>query len=155
MSKSIRKISPFEERIAKKIMRWYSKYNVFVYRLSGGRTGGTFPGGAPVCLVTMKGRKTGKWRTTPLIHIPHGDNIILVASQGGLSKNPIWYNNLLAHPELEVTVGYERREISAHRASDEQKDKLWVAICSVHSDFGEYQERTERNIPVMICSPRV
>lgn len=153
MTNSVRKISPAQERIAKTVMRWYSKYNVWIYRLTGGRIGGTFPGGAPVCLITMLGKKTGIWRTTPLIHIPSGDDIVLVASQGGLSKNPIWYNNLKAHPEITATVGYQRRKLMARQANDEEKAELWPLICAVHPGFSEYQQRTERNIPVMICSP--
>jgi hypothetical protein len=62
MTNSVRKISPAQERITKAVMRWYSKYNVRAYRLTGGRIGGTFPGGAPVCLITMLGKKAGVWQ---------------------------------------------------------------------------------------------
>lgn len=73
----------------KPVMRWMSKANVFVYKATNGKLWGTFPGGAPVCLVTMKGAKSGKTRTIPLIYLPHGDDVIIVASQGGMEKHPI------------------------------------------------------------------
>ena len=154
MSQSDKPINHTQERIIKRILRWYSKNNVFFYRISGGRLGGKFPGSrAPVCLITMKGKKTGLWRTTPLIHIPYKDGVVLVASVGGLSKNPIWYNNLSAHPELEVQVGYDRQKMTARQATEEEKAEVWPTVCSVHPAFKDYQERTDRNIPVMICTP--
>ncbi len=153
MSKAKDSITPSQERIGKLFLRWYSKSNVFLYRLTGGKIGGKFPGGAPVCLITMKGRKTGLWRTTPLIHIPNAEGIVLVASQGGMSKNPIWYNNLTAHPQCSLQVGYQKRAMVARQASDEEKEKLWPTICSVHPGFQDYQDKTNRNIPVMVCSP--
>ncbi|MEH6550056.1 MAG: nitroreductase family deazaflavin-dependent oxidoreductase [Pseudomonadales bacterium] len=153
MSKKQQDISPVSEKIGKVFLRWYSKSNTFLYRLTGGRVGGKFMGKAPVCLVTMLGKKSGQWRTTPLIHIPHGDGIILVASQGGMSKNPIWYNNLVAHDEITVTVGYSKTKMKARQVSDEEKTDLWPIICAVHPGFDGYQERTDRNIPVMLCTP--
>ena len=141
MNKPVQTISARQERIAKVIMRWYSKNNVWIYKLTGGRLGGKFQGKAPVCLVTMLGKKSGQWRTTPLIHIPHGEDIVLVASQGGLSKNPIWYNNLMAHNAMTVQVGYQKRDMIARKANDEEKEALWPLICKIHPGFQEYQDR--------------
>ena len=124
-----------------------------IHRLSGGRLGKTF-NGSPVCFVTMKGRKTGKLRTIPLIYIPHGEDVLLVASQGGMDVHPAWYRNLLANPDIEIEVGTEKRAMRARQASPAEKKELWPVCEAVYADFEEYQLRTDRDIPVMICSPR-
>lgn len=139
--------------IIRPIMKAWSAFNVWVYRLSAGRLFGSFLG-APVCLVTMTGRKTGKVRTIPLIYLPHQDEVILVASQGGMDVHPVWYYNLVANPEVEVQDRARRRKLVARRASDQEKRELWPHILSIYKDFDAYQERTLRNIPVIICSPR-
>lgn len=138
--------------IIRPLMKAWSAFNVWVYRLSAGRLLGSFLG-APVCLVTMTGRKTGKIRTIPLIYLPHDDDVILVASQGGMDTHPVWYHNLVANPEVEVQDGARRRKLLARRASDQEKRELWPHILSIYKDFAGYQERTSRNIPVFICSP--
>lgn len=142
-----------QEKMMKRFLKAYSRANVWIYQKSGGKYGAKFQGKAPVLLLTMRGRKSGEMKTTPLIHIANGDDVILVASQGGMSKDPIWYLNLQADPNVEVTVGTDRRKMLARNSSDDEKQGLWPLICSVHPDFQSYQEKTERNIPIMICSP--
>ena len=138
---------------AKLVMKLMTPSHVFLYRMSGGRIGKTFNGG-PVCFVTMTGRKSGKQRIIPLIHIPHGEDVILVASQGGLDIHPIWYHNLVANPDIEILFGRENRAMRARQASPAEKKDLWPVCEAVYADFEEYQLRTDRDIPVMICSPR-
>lgn len=148
-------VQPFPEaalRIVKPIMKWFSRFNVQIYQLTGGRVLGSF-NGSRCCLVTMTGRKSGKKRTIPLIHLPHGDDVILVASQGGMDVHPIWYRNLLAHPDIEIQEGSIKRKMRARRATDEEKRELWPHLLTFYKDFDEYQTRTDRNIPVMICTP--
>ncbi len=151
--KTVKPITEGQARIVKPIMRVMSKLNVWVYRASNGNVGGTFPGGAPVCLVTMTGRKSGRRLTIPLIYLPHGDDVILVASQGGMAKHPVWYLNLQANPEVEVQWKGDVRSMVARQATDEEKQALWPDLLKVYPDFDDYQARTDRNIPVMICSP--
>lgn len=135
-------------------MKWYSRWNVWAYQRTNGRWGGKFPvTGAPVVLVTMRGRKTGKARTIPLIYIPHGEDVILGASQGGMDQHPVWYRNLLANPEVEVNAYGVRRHMIARQASAEEKAAVWPVMRAVYPPFDEYQARTDRDIPVMICSP--
>jgi deazaflavin-dependent oxidoreductase (nitroreductase family) len=145
-------VAPSNIRVVRPLMKAWSAFNVWVYRWSGGRLLGTFQG-APVCLVTMTGRRTGKIRTIPLIYLPHGDNVILVASQGGLDTNPVWYRNLVANPEVKIQDKTRRRKLRARRATDKEKRDLWPHILSIYKDFDAYQQRTPRNIPVIICSP--
>jgi len=138
----------------RRIMKFGSRFNVWLYEKTDGRFGGKFiVGGAPVCLVTMTGRKTGRRLTTPLIHIPHGDGVLLVASQGGLEEHPLWFRNLVANPAIEVNAFGNVRAMIARQASADEKLALWPSILAVHPDFDEYQARTDRDIPVMICSP--
>jgi len=134
-------------------MRVMSAVTVALYRSTDGRWGGIFRGG-PVALLTMTGRKSGKLRTTPLICIRHEDQVVFVASQGGMDKHPIWYHNLVANPDVEVQIAGERRAMRVRQASASEKQALWPTIVSVYPEFDEYQARTERDIPVMICSPR-
>jgi deazaflavin-dependent oxidoreductase (nitroreductase family) len=94
--------------------RLFSKINVAVYKMSGGRLMNKGPANKPICLVTMRGRKTGKKREIPLMHVPDGQRKILVASLGGISKNPVWYHNLKADPDVTITVcarGEHRRPL--------------------------------------------
>lgn len=152
--KPVRAISAQEEKIAKKVIRFYTWLNVIVYRLTRGRLMGRFPGGGPVCLVTFTGRKTGKKRTIGLIHTldEHG-NLILIASQGGMSKHPVWYFNLKANPDIEVNYRGQVRRLRAEQIEDAEKQRLWPIIVANHEGFDEYQERTTRNIPVFVCKP--
>jgi deazaflavin-dependent oxidoreductase (nitroreductase family) len=98
----------------KLLMRTVSALNTCIYQVSGGRWLGRFPSGAPVCLLTTQGRKSGQRRTVPLLYLADGDDLVLVASQGGAPQHPGWYFNLVADPTAEVQVG-RRRAPSAPR----------------------------------------
>jgi deazaflavin-dependent oxidoreductase (nitroreductase family) len=150
-------VDPIPPRIVplvRTIMKWSSRFNVWIYEKTDGRWGGKFViGGAPVCLVSYVGRKSGRRLTTPLIHIPHENGILLVASQGGLDTHPLWYKNLTANPEIELNEFGRVRRMRARQATPEEKLALWPTIRAVHKEFDEYQARTDRDIPVMICTP--
>lgn len=139
--------------IVRFFMRWATRLQVAVFRASKGRLMNKFIGGYPVCVVTTKGAKTGKTRRIALIHLPHGENKLLVASQGGMPRNPVWYYNIRAHPEIRIMVGGEDKPYLARRVSDEEKAALWPHLLSLYPDFDEYQARTDRNIPVFLCTP--
>jgi len=139
--------------ITRVIMRWATKLQVAVFRATKGRMMNKFIGGYPVCIVTTTGAKTGKTRRIALIHLPHGDNKLLVASQGGMPKNPVWYYNIKAHPDIEIMVGGEEKRYRARQVSDDEKAALWPHLLSLYPDFDEYQARTDRNIPVFSCEP--
>src|SRR5512139_2371120 len=143
--------------IVPKIIKWASRVNVRVYRATGGRIGGTwrigsaFPRGVPVCLLTTKGRKTGLPRTQPLLCLVDGDRVILVASQGGLPKNPLWYLNLQADPHVTVQVRGDVRRMRARAADLAGRAELWPRRVAMYADFDKYQAWTDRQIPVVIC----
>jgi deazaflavin-dependent oxidoreductase (nitroreductase family) len=136
----------------KRMMRVFTALNVFVYRLTGGRLMNSMMG-TPICLVTMTGAKSGRKRIIPLMYNPHGGDVVLVASLGGAPQNPLWYYNLLAHPEIEIQVGPVKRRMRCRQASSDEKAALWPEIVANFSSYGAYQRRTDRDIPVMICSP--
>jgi len=147
--------TPAQERALKLGARVMSALNRWVFQASGGRVGNRFMHGAPVCLLTTRGARSARLRTTPLIYLAEGDDVVLVASQGGASTSPHWYYNLLAHPDdVEVQVGSQRRKMRARRASAQEKAALWPKLCAIYPDYEDYQARTERDIPVMILSPR-
>lgn len=139
------------------IIKWMSKTNVKLYRATGGRLGGkwrvgsAFPWGIPVCLLTTTGRKSGQPRVSPLLFLEDGDRVILVASQGGLPKNPMWYLNIRAKPEVTIQIKSRIRTMRARVATDEERAELWPRLVDMYADFDNYQSWTDRQIPVVIC----
>jgi len=145
-----------ELRRAKPFIRAMSAANVLMFRVSGGRFGSKFfLHGSPVGLLTTKGRKSGARRVAPLIYLEDGPRIVLVASQGGLPKHPVWFLNLEANPDASFeTRQHGVRAYRARRASSEEKAALWPRLNQVYPDYASYQARTERDIPVVILEPR-
>jgi deazaflavin-dependent oxidoreductase (nitroreductase family) len=143
-----------EMAIANPIIKAMSKLNTWAYRASGGRVGGKFLRGAPVMLLTTVGRKSGQRRTAPLLYLKDGEDVICVASKGGMPNHPLWYRNLEANPNVEVQIGNELTPMRATVANDAQKATYWPKLTAMYRDFNDYQARTERNIPVVILSPR-
>ena len=139
------------------IIKWMSKTNVKLYRATGGslggkwRVGSAFPWGIPVCLLTTTGRKSGQPRVSPLLFLEDGDRVILVASQGGLPKNPMWYLNIRANPEVTIQIKSRIRTMRARVATDEERAELWPRLVDMYADFDNYQSWTDRQIPVVIC----
>jgi deazaflavin-dependent oxidoreductase (nitroreductase family) len=101
------------------------------------------------------GRTTGKPRTTMLTSPVHDEQrVVLVASKGGDDRDPQWYGNLTAHPDIEITLAGVTRPMRARTATAEEKATLWPQIVSAYKGYGGYQKKTDRNIPVVICEPR-
>ena len=122
-----------------------------LYRLGGGKIAGRM-GKAPVLLLTVTGRKSGKRRTTPLLYGRDGDNYVLIASVGGAPKNPAWYHNVKSAGSqvAEILVGRERRRVRAREAEGEERERLWALMVSLYPSYDEYQTKTERRIPVVV-----
>ncbi|MEE3327273.1 MAG: nitroreductase family deazaflavin-dependent oxidoreductase [Myxococcota bacterium] len=148
--------NPMSEKEFKRLRTFikpYSKLNVFLYKLSGGRILGTLTG-RPVMLVTMKGAKTGRERTVPLMYVPYKEGVIVVASQGGAPKTPIWYHNLVKNPDVVVQYKSTKMKLRARQVDDAEKAAVWPTCVSHYSEYDDYQKRTDRNIPVFVCEPR-
>jgi deazaflavin-dependent oxidoreductase (nitroreductase family) len=125
-----------------------------VLHLSGGRVGGSARG-MPVVELHAIGRKTGLPRTTMLTApIADSSRVVLVASKGGDDRDPEWYRNLMAHPDIELIISGQRRAMRARRASAEEKAELWPRVVAANSGYAGYQHRTRRDIPLVICEPR-
>lgn len=139
--------------LVKTIMRAYTRFNVWVYKKTNGKLMKHFPGGYPICVVTMIGKKSGQAREIALIHLPWEEKKLLVASLGGMDKNPIWYYNIAANPKIEIMVEGIKKSYIAKQASAQEKENLWPHLLSLYPDFDEYQARTDRDIPVFICDP--
>lgn len=123
-------------------------------KLSGGRFPKTVLGMEPVELHTT-GRKSGERRSTLLTApICEPDRIVLVASKGGHEHHPAWYLNLVANPDVEVTVGEETRALRARTAVGEERAELWPVIVRAYRGYEGYQRNTDREIPVVVCEPR-
>ena len=134
------------------VLKTMTRLHVSLHRLSGGRLFNTLAGD-DVCFVTMKGARSGRTLTIPLMYVPYQDGVLLVASQGGAPKNPVWYNNLVKHPDIEVSHRGRLMKFRAHLASAEEKPALWP-ICDEHyAPFAEYRQRTSRDIPIFVCEP--
>lgn len=142
------------EEIAKIIpyLKVFSWLNEKIYRWTGGRLMGKLAG-RDVMLVTMTGAKSGKKRVIPLMHVPYKEGVIIVASQGGAPKNPVWFNNLVAHPNVEVQFKSKKMKLRVRRADTEEKAAVWPVCCEHYPDYDIYQNRTGRDIPVFIAEP--
>jgi F420H(2)-dependent quinone reductase len=134
------------------IMKIVVAINVFFYKLTNGKFMGRLKG-SPICLVTMTGRKSGRIITTPLMYTEDGDNVLIVASLGGAPKHPVWYHNIMANPDVTIQDRARVRRMKARQASAEEKVKLWPLCVASYADFAEYQKKTDRDIPLIICSP--
>ena len=143
------------EKFVRLATKLFTKLNLAVYNTSGGRLMNKGPANKPICLVTMTGRKTGRKREIPLMHVPHGDQKILVASLGGISKNPLWYYNLKTTPEVTIRADGVSGPYRAREVSPEEKARLWPVIVDAYPPYDEYQARTDRDIPVFVCDPVV
>jgi deazaflavin-dependent oxidoreductase (nitroreductase family) len=125
-----------------------------VLRLSSGRIGRSAFGMAVVELRTT-GRVSGLARTTILTApIVEADRIVLVASKGGDHRDPEWFRNILANPDVELTINGQRRKVRARRATLVESDELWPRVIAVYRHYDNYRRRANRDIPLVICEPR-
>jgi F420H(2)-dependent quinone reductase len=128
---------------------------VELYERSGGTEGTTlWDTGLPVVIVTMRGSKSGKIRKVPLMRVEHEGRYAAVASKGGLPRHPVWYSNLKADPHVELQDGAERRDMVAREVDGDEKAEWWERAVAAFPPYAEYQEKTERVIPVFVLEPK-
>ena len=138
--------------LARTAQKLVTRGHTAIYRLTRGRIGQRL-GPVENVLLTTTGRKTGQARTTPLTTLPDGDRLILIASDGGAANHPAWYLNLSADPEVTVQRGAGTRKYRARTADPQERAALWPRVVAMYAGYARYQERTEREIPVVICEP--
>ena len=119
------------------------------FRANGGVVSGMFAG-APMILITTKGAKSGKTRTTPLVYSRDGDRYVIIASMGGAPKHPQWFHNIKAHPEITVEVGKEKFRARASVPQGAERDRLFNQQAAQMPNFAEYQKNTSRVIPAVV-----
>src|ERR1700742_354213 len=130
----------------------WARENAETYIKSGG-TDGTELKGKAVILLTTVGAKTGKIRKTPLMRVEHDGEYAVVASLGGAPKNPVWYYNIKAHPQVELTDGDVNKDYEAREVFDDEKAAWWERAVDAWPDYAEYQTKTDRQIPVFVLKP--
>jgi len=130
------------------LARLFIKAHVLLYRLSGGKLGRTMRG-QRVLVLTTRGRKTGSARHVPLAPLFEGDDIFIIASMGGAPKNPAWYHNLKANPEVEVQLGDQHWKAKAIDLPEPEREQVWQRVVAAMPGFAEYQQKTTRKIPVV------
>ena len=141
--------------------RGWVAQQVELYEGSGGTEGLTLPDhvhelakayALPVIIVTNKGRRTGAVRKTPLMRAVDGKSYILVASQGGAPKHPVWYHNLKAEPNVEIRDKTEVFQMRVREVEDStERQRLWDIAVEAYPPYQEYQEKTDRVIPVFLA----
>ena len=122
--------------LARTVLRTISGTHELWYRLSSGVIGGRF-GRLPVPLPTTRGRNSGRRRTTPLVYLPAGESMVVIASNGGLDRHPEWLLNLRSQPRADVHVWRDVRTIVAHEAEGEERERLWREVVELYHGYDE------------------
>jgi deazaflavin-dependent oxidoreductase (nitroreductase family) len=131
------------------------RQQVAEYEASGGQRANTlFDTGLPIIIVANRGNKSGKIRKTPLMRVEHDGEYALVASQGGAPRHPVWYFNLKADPTaVSIQDGPEPFDVVVHEAEGDEREVWWERAVAAYPPYAEYQEKTDRRIPVLIARP--
>ncbi len=123
------------------------------FRTNAGRLGGQFEG-APVLLLHTTGAKSGRERINPMMYQEVGGDYAVFASKAGAPTNPDWYHNVVAHPDATIEIGTATRTVRARVAAGAERDRIWETQKQRYPGFADYEQRTEREIPVVILEPR-
>ncbi|WP_031046551.1 nitroreductase family deazaflavin-dependent oxidoreductase [Streptomyces sp. NRRL F-5650] len=127
---------------------------VELYESSGGTKGTTLRDtGLPVIVLTTRGARSGKLRKTPLMRVEHEGRYAAVASLGGAPKHPVWYFNVLADPHVELQDGPVKQDMTAREVTGAEKAEWWERAVAAFPSYADYQEKTDREIPVFVLEP--
>ena len=136
------------------VSRALTGFHRLVFDVSKGRVAGKVIG-MPVVKLTTIGRKSGQRRSTMLSSpLVEGENVVLVASNGGDDRNPVWFGNLVANPEVEIVMSGSSRKMRARVTEGVERTRLWEALTAKHANYAGYQRKTSRQIPVVLLEPR-
>jgi deazaflavin-dependent oxidoreductase (nitroreductase family) len=125
---------------------------VELFERTNGREGNTMRD-LPIIVLTTKGTRSGNLRKTPLMRVEHDGKYLIVASQGGAPKHPVWYHNVAATPAVEIQDGASKQDMAARELAGEEREIWWKRAVDAYPPFAEYQEKTERIIPIILCEP--
>lgn len=126
----------------------FNAQTIAEFRKNHGKVGGHFEG-APLLLLHTVGKKTGKPRVNPMMYLKDGERYLVFASKGGAPTNPDWYHNLKANPDVEAEIGDEKLKMRAQVLVGAEHDRIYKKQSSLYPQFGEYQKKTSRTIPVI------
>lgn len=130
----------------------YAADQVRQYEESGGQEGNTMRG-VPVIILWTRGRSSGSVRKSPLMRINDGDRYAVVASKGGAPDHPAWYANMVADAHVSLQDGPEVRDYVAREVTGDEKAEWWAKATAVWPDYDAYQEKTDREIPLLVLEP--
>ena len=133
-------------------VRASGKLQTRFYRMSGGRLWGKFAH-KPVLVLTTTGRRSGQSRSTVVLYMADGENIVVIGSNAGNERPPAWALNLLANPDAEVQIRSEQRRVRARVTEGDERAKLWSRMNDEYRGFDKYRERTNREIKVFLLEP--
>jgi deazaflavin-dependent oxidoreductase (nitroreductase family) len=122
--------------------------------LETGTTEGIEVLGSPVVLLTLRGAKTGKLRYTPVMRVEHAGSYAVVASKGGAPEHPVWYHNIKAHPEFPLQDGTVTKTYVAREVEGAERAEWWERAVAAYPSYAEYQQKTDRQIPVFVLDPK-
>lgn len=130
----------------------FNTTNIAEFRANHGRVGGQFDG-APLLILHTVGAKSGQPRTNIMMYLADGDRYLIFASNGGADTHPAWYHNVTAHPEVHIELGDEEFDGVATELEGAERDAKYAEQVRRYPGFGEYQEQTDRTIPVIAVTP--
>src|SRR4051812_12424756 len=122
--------------------------------LANGTTDGVDINGRPVILLTTRGAKSGKLRKVPLMRVEHDGHYAIVASKGGAPKNPVWYANVKANPEVDLQDGPVTKDYTAREVDGDERSVWWERAVATYADYADYQRKPARQTPVFVLEPR-
>jgi deazaflavin-dependent oxidoreductase (nitroreductase family) len=131
--------------------QWFGRIHRFVYRRTGGKLGANLAG-LPMLLLTTTGRKSGELRTTPLTCMRDGDEFVIVGSNNGAPTDPAWWLNLQQDPRAEIQTGPDRYSVTARLADGDERKRLWPVLKEFNPAYRRYEEKTAREIPVVVLT---
>jgi deazaflavin-dependent oxidoreductase (nitroreductase family) len=133
-------------------IRFSGKFNAWIYRASRGRVAGRWAH-EPILVLTTTGRRSGEWRSTTVLYHADGEHLIVIGSNTGSDRPPAWALNLVANPDAEVQIRSERFPVRARVAEGDERAALWAVMNDIYAGFGEYRERTDRDLLVFVLTP--
>jgi deazaflavin-dependent oxidoreductase (nitroreductase family) len=129
--------------------RVFTRAHVRLFKLTGGRIGGQIKA-LPMLLLSTKGSRSGRIYTTPLGYLPDGDDIVVIASNGGHDYHPAWYRNLQANAHVLVQTSREEERRVAVEATPQERMRFWPRIDAIWPGYAEYRQKTRRTIPLVV-----
>ena len=133
-------------------MKYFARAHIRVYRRTNGRIGAKLLW-FPAALITTKGRRSGRLRTTPTLYLDDGDRVILPASFGGRDSDPAWYLNLESNPDVHVQIRSRHLDLRARDATEDERKRYWPRLIRMYPPYRGYRQAADRVIPMVVCEP--